>query len=160
MSVEKLTEILGVENKPFLETLRFCTYGVFLYLDIDVDIVAILSILMIFDMCFGVLKSLRLGSKFQFKTMMWGFVTKLSLLMIPMTVALMGKALGRDFVWTVDLAIKALVVNEGLSILANILSVKQRKNIENFDFISLFIEHLQEYFINKMKSIFNGKRNN
>ena len=160
MSVEKLTEVLGEENKTLLEGLRFCTYGIFLYLDIDVDIVAILSVLMIFDMCFGVLKSLKLGSKFQFKTMMWGFVTKLSLLMIPMTVALMGKALGRDFVWTVDLAIKALVVNEGLSILANILSIKQSKNIENFDFISLFIENLQEFFINKMKSIFNGKRNN
>lgn len=158
MSVDKLTEILGVENKLFLETLRFCTYGVFLYLDIDIDIVAILSVLMMFDMFFGVLKSLRLGCKFQFKKMMWGFVTKLSLLMIPMTVALMGKALGMDFVWTVDLAIKALVVNEGLSILANILSVKQRKNIENFDFISLFVENLQDYFINKMKSIFNEKK--
>lgn len=158
MEVEKLTEVLGVQNKTTLEVLRACTYGVFAYLSIDVDVVAILSVLMVLDMIFGVAKSIRLNIKICLKTLTMGFVTKIALFTIPMVVALMGKALGRDFVWMVDLTAKMLVVNEGFSILANILSIKQGKKIENFDFISLLVDSLRDFFINKLKSIIDSKK--
>ena len=148
----KLTDILGEENRQILEFFRYIVYAVFAYLNIERDMVFILSILMLGDMIFGVLKAMRLSIKIKMSTMMWGFATKLSLLMIPMVVALMGKALEKDFVWTVDFAIKMLIVNEGFSILANILSIKQKKNIENFDFVSLTVNMLRDFVISKIKN--------
>lgn len=67
----------------------------------------------------------------------------------------MGKALGKDFIWVVDMAVKMLVINEGFSILANIISVKQNKDIENFDFISWFVEHIKEFFLEKFRQLIN-----
>lgn len=153
----KLTEMFGEENRNILEVVRYAVYGVFVYLNIKGDLVFILSILMLCDMFFGVLKALRLSVKVKISTMMWGFVTKLSLLMIPMVVALMGKAIGKDFVWAVDFAIKMLVVNEGFSILANILSIKNKKDIENFDFVSLAINTLRDFVVSKFKNYVNEK---
>lgn len=153
----KLTEILGEENRNILEIVRYATYGVFVYLNIKGDLVFILSVLMLCDMFFGIVKALRLGVKVRISTMMWGFVTKISLLMIPMVVALMGKAIGKDFIWAVDFAIKMLVVNEGFSILANILSIKNKKDIENFDFVSLTINTLRDFVVNKFKNYVNEK---
>lgn len=148
----KLTEILGEENKFFLEFFKYAVYGVFVYLNINADMVFILSLLMLGDMFFGIIKAMRLDIKIKISIMMWGFVTKLSLLTIPMVVALMGKALGKDFVWAVDFAIKMLIVNEGFSILANIISIKQKKDIENFDFVSLMVNTLRDFVINKFKT--------
>lgn len=148
----KLTDVFGEENRQILEFFRYIVYAVFAYLNIERDMVFILSMLMLGDMIFGVLKAMRLSIKVKMSTMMWGFATKLSLLMIPMVVALMGKALGKDFVWTVDFAIKMLIVNEGFSILANILSIKQKKNIENFDFVSLTVNMLRDFVISKIKN--------
>lgn len=148
----KLTDVFGEENRHILEFGRYIIYAVFAYLNIERDMVFILSMLMLGDMIFGVLKAMRLSVKVKMSTMMWGFATKLSLLMIPMVVALMGKALGKDFIWTVDFAIKMLIVNEGFSILANILSIKQKKNIENFDFVSLTINMLRDFVISKIKN--------
>lgn len=154
----KLTEILGEENKPILELFRFITYGVFIMLSIDADVIRILQILMMLDMGFGIIKAIRLGIKVRISTMLWGFVIKTSLLVIPCVVALMGQALGKDFIWMLDVSVKALVVNEGLSILSNILSIKENKNIQNFDFISLLVEGLRDFLINKFKSFLNGKQ--
>lgn len=148
----KLTDVFGEENRHILEFFRYIVYAVFAYLNIERDMVFILSMLMLGDMIFGILKAMRLSIKVKMSTMMWGFATKLSLLMIPMVVALMGKALGKDFVWTVDFAIKMLIVNEGFSILANILSIKQKKNIENFDFVSLTVNMLRDFVISKIKN--------
>mgnify|MGYP003397136912 CR=1 FL=1 len=153
----KLTEILGEENRFFLEFIKYAVYGIFAYLNIKGDLVFILSILMLCDMFFGIVKALRLSVKVKISIMMWGFVTKLSLLMIPMVVALMGKAIGKDFIWAVDFAIKMLVVNEGFSILANILSIKNKKDIENFDFVSLTINTLRDFVVNKFKNYVNEK---
>lgn len=154
---QDLTDLLGQETKPILELFRYVVYGVFVYLSIDLDIISMLSVLMFSDIVFGIMKAFRLNHKISIITLLWGFATKLSLLTIPMVVALMGKALGYDFRWCVDLAIKALIVNEGFSILANIISIKQNKDVENFDFISLFVDLLRDFFINKFKAFFNGR---
>lgn len=147
----KLTDVLGEENRPILDFFRYIVYAVFAYLNIKHDMIFILMILMISDMFFGVIKAMRLGMKIKMRTMLWGFCTKLSLLAIPMVVALMGKALDKDFIWTVDLAIKMLIVNEGFSVLANIISIKQNKDVENFDFVSLTINYMRDFMIDKFK---------
>lgn len=79
--------------------------------------------------------------------MAWGFATKFLILIIPLVVALMGKPLHKDFTWAVDVTIRVLIVNEGLSILANIASVYSRKNIQNVDLISRLIAWIRSLFI-------------
>lgn len=155
---ENLSDVFGSENSTVFELIRYCIYGVFIYLNIDLDIVTILSYLMMGDMAAGVIKSIRLGNKVSLSVFLWGLAIKMLLVGIPMVVALMGKGLQMDFVWAVSMAVKVLIVNEGFSIFANILSIKQKKDVENFDFVTWFIELLKDFFINKFKMYFDNSK--
>lgn len=133
----KLADVIfGEENRSFFDFLKYCFYGIFIYLNIQIELMTILAGLMALDTISGVLKSFRLGRKFSFKILSWGFVSKFLILLIPLIVALMGKPIHKDFTWVVDVALRILIINEGLSILANIVSVYTQKNIQNVDLIT------------------------
>ena len=61
-------------------TVKTFLYGVFLFLDINTDIVKILAILMAIDTVLGIFKSVRLNVKVSFKKLIWGMITKVSVL--------------------------------------------------------------------------------
>ena len=111
-------------------------YGIFVFLDMDIDTVKILSILMVIDTLFGLIKALRLKKKVTFKLLIWGLITKLSVLIIPMILALTAKALSFDFTWFVTAILNIIVVAEAFSIVNNIISIKEGKETENEDIIT------------------------
>ncbi|AQX87167.1 phage holin family protein [Elizabethkingia bruuniana] len=139
--------VVGENHRGIFSFSKYVLYGVFAYLNIEAEVITILSVLMIIDTFCGITKSLRLGNKFNISIMAWGFATKFLILIIPLVVALMGKPLHKDFTWAVDVTIRVLIVNEGLSILANIASVYSRKNIQNVDLISRLIAWIRSLFI-------------
>jgi toxin secretion/phage lysis holin len=111
-------------------------YGVFVFLDINVDTVKILGALMAIDTIFGIIKAIKLKHKLSFKLLMWGLVTKTSVLIIPMVLALTAKALSFDFTWFVTAILNIVVVAEAFSIVNNIISIKEGKETENEDIIT------------------------
>ena len=125
---DKITNGLGAA-KMFL-------YGIFVFLDMDIDTVKILAILMAIDTVFGLIKALRLKKKVTFKKLIWGLITKLSVLIIPMILALTAKALSFDFTWFVTAILNIIVVAEAFSIVNNIISIKEGKETENEDIIT------------------------
>lgn len=127
-TVNKLGNGLGAV-KTFL-------YGVFVFLDIDVDIVKILAILMAVDTVFGIIKAIRLNKSVSFKKLIWGMITKVSVLIIPMVLALTAKALSFDFSWFVSAVLNILVVAEAFSIVNNVISIKEGKESESQDIIT------------------------
>ena len=140
----RLAEFLaGNEYKTFFDILRYSIYFIFAYLQIDIEVMSILSLLMFVDTICGTAKSLRLGNSFSFKKLGWGFVSKFLILIIPMVVALMGKPLHKDFTWVVDVSIRILIINEGLSVLANIISVYKSKDVQNVDLVSRLINWIR-----------------
>jgi len=137
--------------------IKMVIYAVFAFLQIDLDIVKILSVLMVIDTILGVIKSLYINKlQFSFKVLLWGIVSKSTILLIPMILALVALVLGFDFKWLVEIVLKILVVSEGISSITNILSIKERKNIENTDYISKLLHGIRDTLNNIISKLFSN----
>lgn len=111
-------------------------YGIFIFLDMDVDVVKILAILMAIDTGLGIVKAIRLGNKVSFGRLLMGMITKLSILILPMILALVAKALEFDFTWFVNAVLNILVLSEAFSSVTNIIAIKEKRDIQNTDFVT------------------------
>jgi len=143
-----------------LNELKMLLYAVFLYLKIDVDLMVILGWLMIIDTCVGPVKVLRIDPReFSFKQTVIGFLTKLAILMLPLTLALVMKGLGLQFNLLTVFAIKLLIVSEGISIVSNMISIKTKKEVKDFDLITRFLKWVRQYFTTLAEVLFTGLKN-
>ena len=131
------------QSQEVVTAIKIAVYSFFAYLGIDGSVVEILFVLMCVDTLLGAIKAVRLGDKFCFKKLLWGMVTKLSVLIIPLIIALVAKGLSFDFKWFILAILNILIVAEGFSAISNILSIKTKKNVENTDFITLLLKTIR-----------------
>jgi phage-related holin len=139
----------------FMDVGKSAIYAVFVYLGIKTGTVKVLMVLMMLDSLLGIVKALRLGKKFSFKVLGWGMVSKLTILIIPMIIALMGQALSFDFSYFVIAVMNIIVVSEGISCVTNILSIRGKREIENTDYITLLLHSIRKALtgiVNRMLS--------
>ena len=129
-------------------------YGVFVFLDINIDTVKILAILMAVDTVFGLIKALRLKKKITFKALVWGLITKTSVLIIPMILALTARALSFDFTWFVTAILNIIVVAEAFSIVTNVISIREGKESENEDIITRLLHAVRSALRNIIDKLF------
>jgi small basic protein len=127
-----------------LEKCKILLYLIFGYLGIDVEVFAILMVFMCLDSVLGAIKAIRLGERFKFKKMLWGFILKLCFLIVPLVLALLGKSLGYDFNLAVNITISILTVAEAYSIIGNIYSAKNKIKIEKTDAISVMLLNIRK----------------
>lgn len=132
--------------KELYTLLKDWAYLLFVYLGIGTDIVKVLFVLMMFDSFLGILKALRLKQKFSFEILGWGIVGKLCLLLIPMTVALIAKALNLDFKIFLVSIFWILIVNEGISCITNIISIRIKQQIKNDDYVTKLLFIIKDIF--------------
>jgi len=126
-----------------LKALKLVLYTFFVWLEIDLEVFSILMIFMMIDSVCGSVKSIRLGKEFKFKLLMWGISLKFLFLIIPLVVALLGKALGNDLSFGVDMVMKILVLSECYSIFGNIYSAKNKVEVKNIDIISMLLKSIR-----------------
>lgn len=129
-----------------IASVKTAVYAVFVYLEIDMNVTGILFALMMLDTLLGVIKVFTLGQKFTFKKLMWGIVTKISVLSIPLTVALMAKGVDLDLRQFVLVVMDVLIVSEGFSAITNMLSIKTKKDIQNADYITVLLSKIRDLF--------------
>jgi len=127
-----------------MNTIKELFYIGFIFLGIKTDVVQILFLLMVADSILGAIKAMRLGKRFSFKALGWGMVVKLSILIIPMILALMAKALSFEFKYFVVAVMNVIIVSEGISCITNVIVIKTRKPIENTDFITMMLKALKK----------------
>lgn len=127
-----------------ISVVKTAIYSAFIFLGIDANVAGILFLLMMIDTFVGVIKVFTLGKKFTFRRLIWGIVTKISVLTIPLTVALMAKGVNIDLTNFVVVVMDVLIVAESFSILTNMLSIKSREDIENRDFITILIKKIRD----------------
>ena len=118
-------------------------YGAFVFLDINIDIVQVLGALMFLDTILGVIKTFVLGNKFSFKKLLFGLLSKAAVLIVPMVLALTAKALSFDFNWFVNAVLDILVIAEAFSAITNVISIKEKKELENTDFITILLKKIR-----------------
>jgi len=133
-------------------------YGFFALINLNYDLAIFLCAAIIIDMALGVIKVIILNEKISPKLFIFGFATKLVLLIIPFTVAVLGIALNMNFTWTADLAVRVLLANECLSILANTLSIKNRKKVENIDLVTIFIGWIRKTTLSTFERFLNNHK--
>lgn len=149
-----MKEFLG-EAADYWLAFKGFLYGAFIFLSIDVNVVSLLAILMTLDTFLGVVKTFALGNNFSFKKLIFGMTTKVSVLIVPMILALTAKALSFDFTWFVNAVLDILVVAEALSAITNVISIKEKKELENTDFITKILKKVR----NGLAGVFSGLSN-
>ena len=82
-------------------------------------------------------------------------ITKISVLIVPMVLALVAKALSFDFTWFVSAVLNILVLAEGFSAISNIISIKEGKQIENQDFITKLLHGIRAGLGKLINNLFN-----
>lgn len=155
----RLYECLGTDETTG-NILKCLFYTFFALVNLNYDMAIFLFVAMMIDMFFGVSKAVVLKERVSPKIFIIGFIAKLMLLIIPFTVAVLGIALNMEFTWTADLAVRVLLANECLSILANILSVKNKRKVENIDLVSIFIAWIRKTAISVFEKFLNNKNQN
>lgn len=126
-----------------------CT--MFAFLNIDADIVKILMLLMFLDTVFGITKSIVLKKDVTKGILFLGLLVKMVILLIPMVLALVGKGLKYDFTPIVDAVLRVLVASEGLSIFTSMYVIKTKKDVKNFDIITLLLSSIRKALFNLIK---------
>lgn len=144
------------EHSGIVQIISFIFYGGFVFLGVDMAVVAILTGLMAIDTFLGIIKAVRLRQLVSFRILLWGMITKLSVLVIPMVLALTAKGLSFDFRWLVVAVLNILVVAEGFSCITNILSIKSKKKIENVDYITLMLHNIRQVLSKMIKTGLSG----
>ena len=133
--------------------LKLLLYGIFIYLEMDAEIVKVLFYLMVLDTFLGIVKTIVLHNSFSFKKLALGFVSKLAVLLIPTALALMSKGLNYNFKWFVTIVMDLLIVSDGISIISNIIAIKTKKEVENFDAMTLILKSIRNRLIQLFKRI-------
>lgn len=137
----------------YLNELKLLLYLIFIYLEMDTGIVRVLFYLMVMDTFLGVTKTIVLNNLFSFKKLALGFVSKLAVLLIPTALALMSKGLNYDFDWFVTIVMDLLIVSDGISIISNIIAIKTKKEVENFDAMTLILKSIRNRLIQLFKKL-------
>ena len=150
--IQKLTDLA--------EFFKYMLYALFAFLDIDSEVVEILFYLMLIDTISGIWKVIRVPElRFSFKELRLGFISKLMILFIPMSVALVAKGVGFDFKGFVTIIVKLLVVEQGISIVTNGIAIKQRKDLKNEDYVSMILHAIRDYFIGFVTTMVDNIKN-
>ncbi len=139
-----------------LEKIKMLLYIIGAYIGVEVEAFIILMTFMCMDSILGAVKAMRLGEKFSFNKMLWGYILKLCFLVVPLVLALLGKSLGYDFNAVVNITISILTVAEAYSIIGNIYSAKNKVKVDKIDAISLLLISVRK-FIKKILDTLIGK---
>ena len=122
-----------------MNKIKIIIYAITAYLGINIETTLILVSLMALDSFVGVIKVVMMNKKFTFRKLLLGFTAKLSFLIIPLVIALLGKSLGYNFHYVVNVTISILTVAEAYSIIGNIYAARNKVEIEKVDAISLLL---------------------
>ncbi len=128
----------------------------FTFLEMRWEITSLLAVLIAIDTMTGVLKVIRLKLGFSMNELYWGLIVKFCILLVPHLVAVIGKLLGFDWIYMINIIIYVMIANDFTSILTNILSIKSKSLYKNIDFIELLFtsikEGIRKWVENKIKN--------
>lgn len=129
----------------FLSAASFIAGGL-TYIGIDKEAFSIFTALVVVDFFTGIMKAWYVGEKISSNKAKYGVFSKISLLIIPITIAASAKAIGEDastfFVWVFNL----LIISEAYSILGNVYSIRNKKELPEWDVISLIGKRIRDFF--------------
>jgi len=114
------------------------------YLEISQEAIFILTILMLVDTFTGIIKTIALKKKPTSSRLSLGILSKVTLMLIPFCLALAGKGIGLELITVALGTINVLILSETYSIISNIYVIRTRKDVKEYDVISLLLNKLRK----------------
>ena len=121
------------------------------FLEIDTKKLSILAILMCIDMLTGTFKAYRTKENITSRRWIAGFLSKLVVLLVPFTIALMAKGVDFDVKWFIGFSLSIMVIAEAYSILGNIYTFKTGEAVAEIDAVSAIIKVLRNFLENMIE---------
>ena len=121
------------------------------FLEIDTKKLSILVVLMCIDMLTGTLKAYRTKENITSRRWIAGFLSKLVVLLVPFTIALMAMGVDFDVKWFIGFSLSIMVIAEAYSILGNIYTFKTGEAVAEIDAVSAIIKVLRNFIENMIE---------
>jgi phage-related holin len=121
------------------------------FLEIDAKKLSILVVLMCIDMLTGTFKAYRTKENITSRRWIAGFLSKLIVLLVPFTIALMAKGVDFDVKWFIGFSLSIMVIAEAYSILGNIYTFKTGEAVAEIDAVSAIIKVLRNFLENMIE---------
>lgn len=123
--------------------------AVLAYLEISQEPFTLFAILLIIDYLTGVMKAKVLCISITSNKMKYGIISKLSLLLIPITIAIGAKAVGADSHHILLAGMYILIFSEVYSIIGNIYSIRTKEELPEYDAVAMIGKKIRGYLILK-----------
>jgi len=111
------------------------------------EVILILVTLMILDSITGYTKVAVLGNHPTSTRLSIGVISKVTLLILPFTIALLGKGLGINIVGLATGSIMTLLVSEAISVITNIYIIRTKKEVKEFDIVSVMLLRVRKVLL-------------
>ena len=111
--------------------------GVLAYLEISQEPFTLFALLLILDYITGLTKAKTLGQTITSNKMKYGLISKLSLIIVPLVVAIGAKALGADSHYILSSGMYILILSEVYSIIGNIYSTRTKEEFPEYDALAM-----------------------
>lgn len=110
------------------------------------DSMIILAGLMVTDTILSVIRTMIIhgGNSFRSRILAHGVTSKLLVLFIPIIIVYTGKGAGLNFLPIAMGTISILVLAESYSVLGHIQSIRTKKDVKEFDAVSLVLKNIRE----------------
>lgn len=154
--------------QSLLNDIKILVYAVFIYLNIEAQVMELLFWVMLADTILGVLAALyekkEDGSvkinlyNFSISTLISGLFAKFALLFIPGLSSLFLMSIGYDeAVWITSYAVRVIIASEVISGLSNIQRIRTGEEIKNKDYISKLIDKTKEFIQKYLEKLMNDE---
>jgi len=124
----------------------FLIIPVFMYTNIEIDAVAILTLLLSIDFITAIIREARINPQgITSNEMKIGFASKILVILIPFIVSLVGKGVGIDLSSLANITLSIFILAEAYSIIGNIQQIRTKdRTASEYDAITIVLKKLQE----------------
>ena len=134
-------------NFLFLPVIAMCAY-----LDLSWESLTLLAVLMILDLMTGITKVYVIDRKhLKSYRAIAGVLAKVSILLVPIVLAIVAKHAQYDLKFFTDTVITMLMLAEAFSIIGNIRSINLGREVEEIDAMSFVLKKISNILINILK---------
>jgi len=102
--------------------------------------IKVLTILMVIDILTGVMKSHFSGNYFRSKKLTVGITGKFLIILLPIVLQLCGKGIGVEMSFLTSSLFNFLIISETYSVITNMRSIKERKNLKEYDAFTIILK--------------------
>jgi len=121
--------------------------GLLIYLGINEELFTIFTSLVVIDFITGIAAARAIGESITSNKAKYGIISKFSLLIIPIVLAMGAKAVGQSAGSFFDWGIGLLVFSEIYSVISNTVAIRTRKALPEWDALALLAKTIRERFI-------------